>query len=532
MYKIILVDDDYLVLEFLTHMIPWAELGFSVVGSYQNGTQALEHIKTEMPDVIITDIGMPKMNGIELIRHIKEWNSTIYSIILSCHDDFHFAQQALKLETFDYILKESMEATMIEDLLSRLKEKLDQEKTTNMKKNQMEYLIKENLLVLKRRFLHAMIDDKQENKLWWEQQRHELGLASINQCTPLLCFIDRYVEMKEAFVSDELLKFSIDNLVNEILNQTGNGISIFYKDSMFFIFFPHGQRLEMEMIIQKALRVIYNKLQEYLNISISTIIGENCTSIEQLVQRLKGMITTSSQRFYMRFGYFGLVEQEDFTAENIFSCYTDAMQELKSLIIQEDVEELEKSLRKWVSFIEEKRYHPESVREWMMKIFLDIKLKFNSMQNFESTYSVSVSDHFITNVETIYQLEEELVSIFKRFIRSMIEINELPKRNEILKAQKYVLMNLNKKITLSDVAEHLHLNPSYFSRLYKKNTNENFIDYVTKSKMERAKELIDQSNESIEKISEMLGFDCKSYFIKTFKKYYGVTPKDYKQRIG
>jgi two-component system response regulator YesN len=167
-----------------------------------------------------------------------------------------------------------------------------------------------------------------------------------------------------------------------------------------------------------------------------------------------------------------------------------------------------------------------------MKIFLDIKLKFNSMQNFESTYSVSVSDHIITNVETIYQLEEELVSLFKSFIRSMNEINELPKRNEILKAQKYVLMNLNKKITLSDVAEHLHLNPSYFSRLYKKNTNENFIDYVTKSKMERAKELIDQSNESIEKISEMLGFECKSYFIKTFKKYYGVTPKDYKQRSG
>ncbi|MGM0876206.1 MAG: response regulator transcription factor [Bacillota bacterium] len=528
MYKIILVDDDFLVLEFLTHMIPWRELGFSIVGSFQDGAQALEHVKSEMPDVIITDIGMPIMNGIELLRNIKELDSTCYSIILSCHDDFQYAQQALKLKTFDYLLKESMESDMMIDLLKSLKGKLDKEKRTDFKKNQMESLIKENLIVLKSRFLHAVIEGK---TMLWEQQGNELGLdLSFLKCSPVLCFIDRYEETKEAFISDELLKFSIDNIVSEILNKTGKSFSIFYKESMFFIFYPHESNMEIDQfqVMQKSLSEIQNRLKDYLEISISTITGNDCKLTSELVKQLKMMINTSDQRFYMKNGSIGRMEQLNFSSENIFACYMEAMQELKSLIMQEDVDGLEKSIQKWMSYIEKNRYHPNVVREWIMKIVLEIKLKFNSLQNFESTFSVSVTDNLIANVETVYQLEEALKKSFMKLVQSMKYIKELPKRNEILKAQKYVLMNLDKKITLGDVAEYLHLNPSYFSRLYKQNTNENFIDFVTKSKMEKAKEIIDNSNETIEKISEMLGFDSKSYFLKTFKKYFGFPPKDYK----
>ncbi len=90
------------------------------------------------------------------------------------------------------------------------------------------------------------------------------------------------------------------------------------------------------------------------------------------------------------------------------------------------------------------------------------------------------------------------------------------------------MMNLDKKITLGDVASYLHMNPSYFSRLYKKDTNENFIDFVNRTKMERAKDLIESTNKSIEDIAYMIGFENKSYFLKIFKKYFGVVPNHYK----
>lgn len=116
-----LVDDDAIVIEFLKKVIPWQDFGFQVVASFQDSSAALEFMLANPYDVLITDIGMPKLNGIELIGQLKKSNIHSNNAILSCHDEFTFAQQAIKLEAYDYILKESMEESNIIDLLERLK---------------------------------------------------------------------------------------------------------------------------------------------------------------------------------------------------------------------------------------------------------------------------------------------------------------------------------------------------------------------------------------------------------------------------
>ena len=131
MYEVVLVDDDVIVIEFLKKVIPWQDYGYQVVASFQDSNEALAFMRGNPYDVLITDIGMPKLNGIELIEQLKKSNINSYNIILSCHDEFTFAQQAIKLEAYDYILKESMEETNIIALLERLKNKLDQEHYTN-----------------------------------------------------------------------------------------------------------------------------------------------------------------------------------------------------------------------------------------------------------------------------------------------------------------------------------------------------------------------------------------------------------------
>ncbi|MEH7115449.1 response regulator [Neobacillus niacini] len=249
MYEVVLVDDDVIVIEFLMKVIPWQEYGYQVVASFQDSNEALTFLRGNPYDVLITDIGMPKLNGIELIEQLKNSNINSYNIILSCHDEFTFAQQAIKLEAYDYILKESMEESNIIALLERLKNKLDQEHYTNHQ--------------------HVKV-------------------------TKLL----------------------------------------------------------------------------------------------------------------------------------------------------------------------------------------------------ERTY----------------------------------------KNDDVLKAQKYVQTHLGEKISLTEVAAHLHLNSSYFSRMYKKETGEGFVEYVTRVKMEKAIELLDHSIKSVEVIAYELGFESKSYFLKIFKRFYGLSPKLYKYK--
>ncbi|RDW21358.1 hypothetical protein CWR48_02835 [Oceanobacillus arenosus] len=531
MYKIMLVDDDYLVLEYLTQMVPWEKLGFSISGKFQDGEQALTYIKSEMVDLVITDIGMPIMDGINLIRHIKGLNPNIYSVILSCHDDFTYAQQALKLDAYDYILKESMESDKIINLLIKLKEKLDREKEM---KNQMEILKKKNLLTLKSRFLDWVLENKQdEESIWKKQEGSEIGLdINFSICIPVICFIDRYEEIRNVYSSDEILKLRIDNIVSDTLKGTRKNFSIFYKESMFFIFYSDSYFMVNNhnhfQEVAKSIKEILHSLQDKMNISITSIVGNECKITEGIREQLKMMINMAEQRFYMEDASIVKLEKLSYSSENIFIYYANAFEELRTQMVQRNTYGIENTIHKWVTFINEHKFHPNTVREWMLKLLLDLSLKFNSIQNFEPKYSISVAEDFITKAETIFQIEETLKSALIKIIKKIEDIDKVSRRTEIVKAQNYVLMNLDKKISLKDVANYLYLHPSYFSRLYKKDTNENFIDFVIKSKMERAKELIDSSNVTMGEISEMLGFDSKSYFFKTFKKQFGISPTEYK----
>ncbi|QGS69431.1 response regulator [Oceanobacillus sp. 143] len=204
MYKVVLVDDDYIVLEYLTKMIPWEALGFSIIGSFQDGKKALDQLELEMADLVITDIGMPVMDGISLLRYSKELNPNLFSIILSCHDDFQYAQQAIKLDTFEYILKESMDANNITKLLAELKVKMDIEKS---KRYQMDKLEEEKHKYFKRNLINSLIEGE-----IIDQELSELGI-NITTCIPVFCFIDQFQKVDHH--SNEILKRKIEQILSK-----------------------------------------------------------------------------------------------------------------------------------------------------------------------------------------------------------------------------------------------------------------------------------------------------------------------------
>ncbi|MDR7078935.1 two-component system response regulator YesN [Neobacillus niacini] len=526
MYKVILVDDDYHVLEFLDSKIPWEDLGFSIMGLYQDGEQALQSIGEEYPDVIITDIGMPIMNGIELVKNIKKLNLNTHSIFLTCHDDFSYVQQALRLNSFDYILKETIDTDSLRDILLKLKEKLDKQKEVSTEVNNMKYLIKENIAVLRSRFLEMLLEEKYEDiSNWLKIHETKLGIdSSFKICKPVICYIDHYSELRASYLSNDLLKFSLNNVITETISKTGKSFSIHYKESMFFIFYSDVSEEDVE----NSLIELNMNLGKYVRSSMTAIKGSLCEFPKGLTSQLKILIDTSDQRFYMEHGSIAEVEQHPFTAEISLVPYKDSIQEFKSLLLHEGRIGLEKSIEKWMLLIAEKKYQPKVVKEWALNILLDLERMISSQRNGESNLPETVDNEQVLQAETIKQLERLLLADLEKVQRAIKYIHDQPKNTEVLRAQKYVLMNLDKKITLGEVAEHLHLNRSYFSRLYKKITSENFFDYVNRTKMEKAKELIENTNEPIENIAYRLGFDDKSYFLKTFKKYFGLSPKFYK----
>ena len=216
------------------------------------------------------------------------------------------------------------------------------------------------------------------------------------------------------------------------------------------------------------------------------------------------------------------------TNESLFEWYDKASNEIRQLIINKDVSEIRPLICKWMDIFKEKEYSAEIVKDWTLKLLLDLKVKMKALQFFGTNTSNEVLHEEVIGIDSLIELRTWLIHYFEMLLSAVNSTSSKSRRKEVLEACKYVEVNLEKKITLDEVANILYLNPSYFSRLFKKEVGGTFVEYVTRAKMNRAKELLEQTVDSVGKICERLGYDNQSYFIKVFKNYVGVTPIEYR----
>ncbi|MFE5317549.1 AraC family transcriptional regulator [Paenibacillus sp. NPDC056579] len=532
MYKVMLVDDDYPVLEFLSETIPWNEYGLELQGCYENGAIALEQAEKAMPDILITDIGMPRMNGLELIAKLKEQKASLRVAILSCHNEFHYAQQAVKLNVQDYVLKDTLDPKDLEKLLQQFKASLDQDERVQTHQHQLQHIVDRNKELLKEKFIRRTLQQPIMDAGDWlaEAKSFQLSLEGM-ECLPILGLIDEYRTAKQRFVSDDILRFAVDNIIGEVSSRDGSpAVHFAYGTKESFFLFPYQPSLKINPYdaAVERMKQIQAALNKYLKISMSFIIGERCRNPEEIKGTLNGLLASGLQRFYMDEG--SIVKKQSLKHGDIdlFSWYDQASTELRELMLEKQTGPIVSTVRHWMAFLKEHSFEPEKVKDWVLKLLLDLKLKLQSLQYFRSTYAVDVLHKEILEIDSLFELEHWLVEHLQSVIALAGEIGERGKRTEVVEACHYVSLHLDKRISLEEVADHLFLNSSYFSRLFKKETGETFIEYVTRMKMNRAKELLDQTNHPVGKICEMLGYDNQSYFIKIFKASVGVTPLEYR----
>ncbi|WP_010283701.1 response regulator transcription factor [Bacillus timonensis] len=529
MFEVVLVDDDVIVIEFLKRFIPWEDYGFRVVASFQDSNLALAYLQENDYDVLITDIGMPKLNGIELIEQLKKSKTSSYNVILSCQDDFHFAQQALKLQVFDYILKETMEETNIIALLDRLKNKLEQEHYKRNQHLKVTKFIERNNMTLKSKFIEKVMKEQHiEKTIWFQEQEELLGLDfTQKQYTPILCFIDQYQEAIKHYENETWLQFAINNMLEETLIKVQSEIQIFFVHGEFFMLFQSDKTIDSHYILESIVKEIHNKIRSFLSISITSVIGEKNVKGQELIENMRLLLSHKEHRLYYHYDSINFFQPIHYTCDSIFQDYVEISQKIKEMILKGEKNELLECISQQLHRIREKNFSPGTIKNWVIKLVYDVKLSLNALKHFE-TQLTEITDHEIQYVETFEHLESVLENIFNQMLEQTRTINLTSRNEDILKAQKYVQIHLGDKISLKEVADHLHLNPSYFSRMYKKETGEGFVEYVTKVKMAKAIELLDHSTKSVEQIAFALGFESKSYFLKTFKKYYGISPKSYR----
>ncbi|WP_240417250.1 helix-turn-helix domain-containing protein [Paenibacillus periandrae] len=537
MHKVLVADDHVQVLDFLSQMIPWGDLQLELMAVCADGCEALEKSQEQLPDILITDIGMPNMNGLDLIEELRARKPGIKTVILSCHEDFPYAQRAVKLRVNEYVLKESLRPEQLILILRQLVELLTQEEIVQQSQSKLQIDMERSFSTMKSNFIVSLIEQPVMDEADWLDKATVFGihLDKGTAYMPVICAIDRYMLLETTrFRSGHTLSNVLDNALNELLESTG---TLFFQidPKQFLLLFPFPSTIKVngfeEMRIQ--LHHIQTSLMRFLKISSSFFFEKPCTTIVELKKQIQMLLNMKDLRFYTEEGTISKVHTFSTSSQDLFAHYSEALHDFRHVIMLEDELKAESVRKKWVAYIRSSMYPADAVRSWFLKIIMDLELKFTVMHNFVTNYNTEALYASLYELDTLSHLDDWFQQflinkmLFFRKIRGATVIN----RREIAEAQRYVKTHLSEKISMEEMAARLQMNSTHFSRIFKKETGETFIEFVNKQKLEHAVELLENSNLCVEQIAGMLGYEHTSYFIKLFRAFSGMSPLEFRKQL-
>ncbi|MBB6672412.1 response regulator transcription factor [Cohnella nanjingensis] len=524
MYKAILVDDDVAVLEFLKRLVPWERLGFELAGEYTDALDAVEACQGVYPDLIVTDIGMPELDGLSFIRRVQSEGAKSRFVILSCHDEFQYAQQAVQLGVQDYILKETLTPEGIAEIIRRVKDKIEEDMRLRIEVDRLHVQANKSKSAAKEMWLREVLAAPFADDPTLMEPLREYGLnTKLGHYIPLLFRSHRYQEAIVRYRQEEAVKFIAENAAEELLREEPDMLFVGHAGSTFFLLYAYRKDLARNPYEYAA--AVARRLQRafagVLKLPYSAVIGEEVCGGAGLKRQLAELLEAGERLFYADGPTVTKKAelQQELNREDPFVYHFDYAERFNRLLLEAN-DDVYPAVDAFVGFVAERRFQPSRVKQLVWKLALDLLLKLRP----GIAYDKEKVQQEIGRVMHIGELRGWLAKFLTDAVSQVGRIANKSKKTEIVDAQNYIRLHLSRKITLEEAAEYLHLNPSYFSRLFKKETGENFIEFVNRMKMEKAMALISDSGKSVEEAAFSLGFDNKSYFIKLFKQHFGIAP--------
>ncbi|MWV43969.1 response regulator [Paenibacillus sp. HJL G12] len=528
MYKVMIVDDEMLARVGIKSLIPWEENGFVVVKEAENGKKAYEWIMENSVDIVITDIKMPVMNGIELISQVGERKPDVKFLVLSSFDDFEYVREALKSGAEDYFIKLQMNPEQLLGQLAKVAEKLESEREQKQQTSQTGTVRSQELALVREKLLKDLIYGWIHSESEYRRRMKEAELEFPDGQVVSIVFQTGGMEIYERYRDDEihLLNYAIVNILNEMTHdQQAYPVSVHPKEFVILSYCRPG--LDYAMSLEQAGHLadsIKAALKQYLNFTVSMAISEPVPSLLEAKQSYRQAMEALGLSYAFPGGS------------------TIYYREIKTLGGSTEAADIAKEMRKLEHFLN--RYEDNQVYRTLGSIRqLLMNLHGHSLDTFKM-YSAPVAyllsssrggddsgwmdqqlkqmDKWTVKSDVIQWLEQ----VQEEWMDGMSEDTDSSRL--ILSAKRYIRKNYASSLTLEAVAEYLQLSPSYFSNLFKKETGQNFIDYATNLRIEQSKILLRTTEMKVYEIGRTVGYENEHYFSRVFKKVVGCSPLHYK----
>lgn len=536
MVKLMIVEDEAIIREGIVQMLDWKAYQIEICGAAINGKEALELFKTCPPDLLLTDIRMPQMDGLELIKQAKQLNSSFLPIILSGYNDFDYARQGMLLGAVDYILKPCRPEELLQTILSA-KEQWEEQQQQDQALQQLQHTWTKNRALARQQKLTQWIEKSyigaedrthiiQELELSLLPERLQIGVITIDQQTLALNY--------EA--SDwEKLRFAIMNILDETLYGLyyGKLESFPYQQQIVWCANIHPAMSNEQLI--KQLHLLQSHIKHYLKLSISIGIGSIAQHIDLIHESYQQANQMSETRFLKGTGSI-----------YIFQHTGHELEEYSSILVNRELNELEDQI---FASIAEGQYNStlDLIECWLERIRLigtgdkqNIQLKMTSfmleLQKLifkEAESSFEWKNEVINWVDRLPQVEtfEELTVVLKKMIQGLFEAvsGRRTLHRTVQAALDIIHERYQTNLSLEMVAREVFVSNTYLSTLFKQELGVNFLDYVHQFRIEQSKTLLLQQLK-IFAVAKLVGYQDERHFSHTFKKWMGITPSQYQKK--
>ena len=518
LYSLLIAEDEVWIRELLVSSNFWEKCGITKIWEAKNGHEALDILKSEKVDFVLTDILMPMMDGLDLLAKTKEMSPETEVVILTGFDEFNYVRTAMRLGAYDYLLKPIRDEEFMQ-LFNKLTHTKSQKKLELYNTVIEQTKWKQSRSLLQEQFLASWFSGRITTPTVIKEKCNEMEISS-NVESLIFCLIelDQLYLLRERYnESDiELLKYGIRNIIDEHLVESGLHYHLFAMDQRIALWVKD---CKIESEIEVILGNIRNNIRKYLKVTVSIGISLKHNSLDAAFKAYLEAVHSLKMKMYMgkdQIYFFAQVQFRD--DRQLF--HREIQQRLENSVMMGSIKDVQFILEAVFNEIHRKQISKTNLDKivWLMTQILWEKKE--------------TSEDIFNKLSALETIEEVQSALTAEFMQTLYETAEKRshKKNKIIFD---ILIDLNEhykeELTLQDLSEKYYVNPSYLSRLFKEETGQIFTKYLMQLRVEKAKKLLETTHMKIYEISEEVGYADVKYFNKIFKKFTALTPADYRE---
>ena len=531
-YSVLLVDDEEEVFQIMMKKMDWEGMGFSIAGYARNGMEALEMAENLQPDVVMTDIKMPYMDGLTLSRKLKEMYENIRIIIFSGFDEFEYAKEAIKIEAEEYILK-PINSSELQEVFSRVKNSLDKELCEKRSIEKLRRYYSESLPLIQESFYVSLLEGRADAKqLEKYESEYQIDMKGPYYAVTILHISSHENDDDEQQMESVLMTFSVQKYAEEQFSKNWRVKSFVYLGDIVLLCQMNGT--ESITAYTDAADRFCRMAKRVCNAEVTAGIGQVCSSVGQLPASFSGAQDALAYRvLYGRGKAISITETDPKENDGPGDIHWEEpiMTNILKQIKIGGRGCLGESIKEFTSGLTGSHVSLQQYRMIMMEFLAEL-------YRFANDNNIQAEDVFGRDTDLykrVLEMEPEQLEQWISSVCSDIQERISNERRDttksfVLRACEYVKENYSDKDMSTDtVCAHLNLSAAYFSTLFKKETGTTFINYLTDYRMERAEEMLTGDSEKTYIIAEKAGYADPNYFSYVFKKKFGVSPSKYRQ---